>query len=261
MLNNILRTLLGFTNYLFHPLVYLLHLFYDNEKKNNIIFIIGPPRSGTTYIYQKFVYELKYQPIYNLENILQNYPNIQNISSLFLNLIPYNENYKSVYGKTQKINGCSEGGGIFNKYLNNKYSSRIDSFKKFIFLKSIYNPNIVIKNVYNSGRISELINIFPNCKFVVVDRFFSDIVNSILNARVENRIPDTQSWSYIPFDDSEWKKNQVTESVNYQVKAIYKQIKKYSERYEKKFFYLSYDQSLNASLLQNENLINFIINE
>lgn len=178
------------------------------ETHYDPVFIIGPPRSGSTILYQLITnfYDVSY--INNLCHLCR-----KNLYfGFWLSNILYknkkHNSFNSTYGNTQKsgLNAPSEGGQIWYKWFskNKIYFEKDDLSEKEILeirntFKAITNrfqKPIVIKNLMFSQRIKVLATIFPTAKIIFIKRSHEFNAQSIYLARKKQT--DDQWWSVQP---------------------------------------------------------------
>lgn len=178
------------------------------EPKTAPIFIIGPPRSGSTILYQIITNFFDVSYINNLCHLSR-----RNLFFSFWlsNLLFKNKkhnSFESNYGNTQKfgLNAPSEGGQIWYKWFdkNKIYFEKDDLSPKYISqirntfnaISSRFKRPIVIKNLMFSQRIKVLHQIFPNAKFIFIKRSPEFNAQSIFIAR--NKQQNMDWWSTEP---------------------------------------------------------------
>ena len=173
----------------------------------HLIFIIGPPRSGTTLTYQLLTEFFDVGYITNAH--AKWYGGIsyyQRIYGVGQGHVP--SDYFSVHGRTNGSVGPSECGEYWYQFfprtrhyvrlqdmnessirwIRNSMSRICDAFRK----------PVVFKNVVNSGRLNVLRKIFPDAVFVEVCRDFPANAASILRTRHELKCPESEWWSIRP---------------------------------------------------------------
>ena len=194
--------------------------------KYPLIFIVAPPRSGTTLLYQLIVhcFHVAYFP-----NIAAMFYKIPVVATKIEKALfrPYKSNLTSTYGSVQGIMAPHEAGSIWNRWFPTEekhgynytpagYLSEKD--KRIIYqtiagIESIFDAPFVNKNVKNSVRIQALNEIFPNAIFLQIKRNPLDVAVSILQARKKfcKKISD---WgSVMPKEIEELKNKDVFEQI------------------------------------------------
>jgi hypothetical protein len=159
---------------------------FNNEiikKDISPIFIIGLPRSGTTFLYQILLNKFKLVYISNLMYLIPN--QMINILKFTKNQILSYKNVKDAnYGFISGFNSPSEAGEILRFWFDNEYENKKDRVRKTIFMLSqITQTEIIIKNLYNIFRVDKILELFPNSKFIYIKREPLFVGQSIYLAR------------------------------------------------------------------------------
>lgn len=172
------------------------------------IFILGLPRSGSTFIYQVLtdMFDVMY-----IDNLMTLGREILFLSSRLSHLIYRSRphyNYFSSYGNTLEggLHAPSEAGPLWYRWIpkNRIYveedSLAEDQKKKMVLniraLINRYKKPLVIKNLYFSTRIRLIRSLFPDAKFIVIRRDPLYTAQSIYNSRINNcRNPVDEWWS------------------------------------------------------------------
>lgn len=159
---------------------------YDKLTYNDLrpIFIVGVPRSGTTFISQ-IVFDLLLHKSY-LSNFDNLFPRSKFISTFFKRRMPTKGfiNSMSNYGKFKGLNSLSEGGNVWN-YLCEDEVHSISKLRSYVIQQCILQKSIYFlnKNTYHIYRLDVLHRSFPNAFFIVVRRSPLDTALSLLKAR------------------------------------------------------------------------------
>ena len=198
-------------NTLLRPLNYLLGPIQNNWlNKEDLkyldlyppVFIIGPPRSGTTVLYQFLCKHTNFSYINNFIGDWYRIPILAAKVHITLfkggNKLELNSNF----GKSKNHYGPNEFGEFWYKYfskthfLKDQNKETTDKLKMEIAaLTKIYEKPLLLKNVINSMRIKSLSYIFDNSTFIVIGRDKLDNAQSILNARISLHNNKDHQWS------------------------------------------------------------------
>jgi len=155
------------------------------KRNNNIyppIFLIGPPRSGSTLLYQLLITHFHLCYFSNLSNFFYKAP-------VAIHKILPPKNYKikkSEFGFIKGLNAPSECGGICRYWFDSlKYNKKTkDLISNSIYtLSNFQNAPFIIKNLNNNFRINKIAEIFPNAIFVYITRDLLYNAQSLLLAR------------------------------------------------------------------------------
>ena len=193
-------------NYLLNPLenLYLNINDLDYLKSSPPVFIIGPPRSGTTVLYQLLCKHFNFGYTNNFVADWYNIPitatRLYNIFSSQTSSIELTSNF----GKSSNLYGPNEFGKFWYRWFSKTHELK-DNYPlienklrlEIAGLTKIHQKPMLFKNVINSMRINVLSQIFDNSIFIVLNRKNLDIAQSILNARIELYNNKNHSWSVI----------------------------------------------------------------
>jgi len=168
------------------------------------VFIIGPPRSGTTVLYQLLC---KHTNFSYINNFIGNWYRIPILAAkVYITLFQGRNELELIsnFGKSKNHYGPNEFGEFWYKYYSKTHSFKNQNKKSADKLKmeiaaitKIFEKPILLKNVVNSMRIQSLSNIFDNSTFIVIGRDKLDNAQSILNARISLHNNKNHRWSVI----------------------------------------------------------------
>ena len=152
---------------------------YNNQEISfPPIFIIAPPRSGSTLLYQLLI---KYA----------HFSYISNIMALFPTLIPYTAkltkkyeksfSLESDYGYVSGLFSPNEAGALMRFWFSLAESKGdFENVRKLInSISFTFGSPLITKNFNNSLRIKKILEIFPNSKFIYLTRDSRYITQSI----------------------------------------------------------------------------------
>ena len=193
-------------NYFLNPLENLCLNVNDLDylKSEPPVFIIGPPRSGTTVLYQLLCKHFNFGYTNNFVADWYNIPitatRLYNIFSSQTSSIELTSNF----GKSSNLYGPNEFGKFWYRWFS-KTHELIDNYPlienklrlEIAGLTKIHQKPMIFKNVINSMRINALSQIFDNSIFIVLNRDNLDIAQTILNARIELYNNKNHSWAVI----------------------------------------------------------------
>ena len=200
--NTILRPL----NYILEPLQNnWLHK--EDLKYLNLyppVFIVGPPRSGTTVLYQLLCKHTNFSYINNFVGNWYRIPILAAKAHITLFRDGDELELNSNFGKSKNHYGPNEFGEFWYKYFSKTHFFKDQNKKsadklrlEIAAITKIFEKPILVKNVVNSMRIESLSNIFDNSTFIVIKRDKLDNAQSILNARVSLHNDKNHQWSVI----------------------------------------------------------------
>lgn len=201
--------------------------------KINPIFIVGPPRSGTTVIYRWFTYYLN-QKISYISRLADLYPDC----AYFLNWFGLKMYGKKLeiqsphsYGQVKGMTALAEGNRLWpwcegslegkdklnarhlfdrtNYHKENNITPNVYHFLHKVIRKQclLMNSDLLInKSVHNTIRIIELKQLFPTAKFIGIVRDGRAVTKSLINARIDIQGNSQNWWGVKP---SNWEKYQI----------------------------------------------------
>ncbi len=134
------------------------------------IFIIGAPRSGSTILYQFLIarFQLGY-----ISNIMALAPCFMSQTSRLHRFCSKESLLKSnKYGYVSGLLGPNEAGALFRFWFDSELSAcHTKKIRSTVWsLTKSLNGQLVSKNLYNSLRIKEILTVFPNARFLVINR-------------------------------------------------------------------------------------------
>ena len=218
------------------------------------VFVIGPPRSGTTLLYQVLINHFNFVYLTNLSAKLFAVPLIGTWLSKMLGAFSGEKmtGYVSNYGKTESVTGPNEAGDFWYRWFprgehvyvapGQSESQDIHELRRQVIgIAQKLNTPMVFKNTYNSMRIAPIMEAFPGAVFLVCLRDPLDTAQSILEGRMKGNGNKDEWWSAPPKEIDEIRHHPYWEQVVEQVYYIYKQIEEDAARYGKeRFLYIPY---------------------
>ena len=204
----------------------LIEPFLDLKSVNiNPIFLVGPPRSGTTVIYRWFIYYLNEKIAY-LTRLADMYPD----GAFLLNWIGlkiYGEmldiQSPHIYGQIKGFTAPAEGNRIWpwcedslegiekirSRYLFNRtdyYKVKRITPSVYYFLNKVIRKQCLLmkselfinKSVHNTTRIAELKQLFPTAKFIGIIRDGRSVTKSLITARRDIQGNKKKWWGVKP---------------------------------------------------------------
>lgn len=142
--------------------------FYIENLNTPPIFIVGAPRSGTTMLYQLLLKEFKLFYFSNVSNVFYDSPLL--INYLIKNKInKVNITLQSNSGYVKGFFSPSEIGVLNEKWFENKNNIQ-QTRSLFKTLSNFYNRPIVVKNTFNTLRIDNIKQVFPNALILYITR-------------------------------------------------------------------------------------------
>ena len=196
------------------------------------LFIMGLPRSGTTLAYQYIAHRLN---VSYFTYGVGNFPHAPCLITFIQHKIhgQYQSNFESNYGKESGLISPvapREAGGWWCRFFHlNNYVTVDDLTEKDIHvlqntiacIQNVFGGTpFVNKNVKHLLRIGILGKIFPNSRFLIVERDIPDVAMSILRARYKNLSDATQWWSVRPPNYKKLKDLPIAEQITNQCTSL-----------------------------------------
>ncbi len=214
------------------------------------VFVIGPPRSGTTILYQLLIHSFDFAYINNLVGHLYRCPNLGLRLSYLLGLNAESITFESTHGVTTGLAGPNEFGLFWYRWfpktphyadeltLNSEAKNAIRSTVDA--MRTHAGRPLLFKNTVHSVRIRALRHLFPKALFIVCERDPVYTGQSIYRIRT-NRSRKEAWWSARPRELDRLLDMPLIEQCVYQVYYLTKQIETDSRSvHYDKFFRLSY---------------------
>jgi len=177
------------------------------EAETVAVFLVGPPRSGSTLIMQALCDAFKVGYLSNKHCAWFAAPSFA--ERVFRPLVVKRpSDYASDHGRTNRPDEPSECGAWWYRFfrrdpayvrLDNVSERRMNSFRCSLFkiYQAIGLP-LVFKNLYATLRIEPIAHYVPNALFVVIKRDWVDNAHSILKGRKDASGRYDQWWSVPP---------------------------------------------------------------
>jgi len=159
----------------------------QSKRNYPLILIVGPPRGGTTLIYQVLSKKLD---VTFPNNLCSLFPRSTTIANTWIS--KYSSSYSSYYGQTARMSGVNDGFHIWNRWLGeDRYSATADldteaaaEMREFFdSWTAIHQKPFLNKNNRNTDDVSLLAQHLPNAYFVFVSRDPTAIARSLIRAR------------------------------------------------------------------------------
>tara|TARA_B100000989_G_scaffold145077_1_gene108103 strand:- start:23894 stop:24874 length:981 start_codon:yes stop_codon:yes gene_type:complete len=213
---------------------------YRNQKlKHQPIFVIGAPRTGSTIFYQTLTNQLDVLYINNLICLF----NKNLFFGFWLSQKLFNQNahdcFESDLGSTSSLHSPSECGEFWYRWLP-KFKHTIEKGEcsketikqirdEISAVINFYDKPLVIGNNNAGLRIGFLKEVFPDAKYIVIDRNPLFVAQSLLLARKKVHGNFTQWWGLMPKNYNLLKKksfiSQVVSQHYFTNKQIYQDLK------------------------------------
>jgi len=207
------------------------------------IFIIGAPRSGSTWFLQLLLSGYRFSYISNLASLLYTSPSLATSIMLRFSTAYSTSNFKSTFGYVNGLNAPSEGGKLVD-YWFGKDPVNVDPniTKSKIMKKSINKISklldgpFIVKNLKLSLQLPKLTKLFPNAIFINITRKPLYNAQSIILAKRALKIDEKGWFSFVLPDQEELLKLELYEQVVHQISYIEKFILKMKKQIHKDNF-------------------------
>lgn len=167
------------------------------------LFVVGPPRSGTTVVIQHILnsFEFAYFP-----NLAKQHPYAPVTFATLARLrYRYQPSYESAFGIIDGPMAPSDGWDIFHRWFP-RYDfhvaikqDRLYELRNIVrLLEVVFRAPFANKNNANTVRIDQLSTVFPDAIFVSVKRDVTDTVASVVASRVKHATPPNEWWGVAP---------------------------------------------------------------
>lgn len=199
------------------------------------LFILGPPRSGSTIIYQVITSLMDVAYIDNLANLARYNPYFGMwLSQRFFHQKTHSS-FTSAYGQTTKdgLHAPAEALFFYKWFPQNRHytelsdlsDKQISEFRNTVhaLINRAQKP-LVIKNLSFSLRLQALREIFPEARYMVIRRDPLYTSQSLLQAMRKNRVPDGKVWGILPKDFRQLEQMEPHRKVVHQIHMIEQQI-------------------------------------
>ena len=211
------------------------------ELRYSPVFIVAPPRSGTTLLYQLMTGCMSTCYFTNLAQRLR-VQGSEIIPALSARLVKWlrldhrqDESFESYYGATEGLGGANEANGIWERWFPEdehaippgylSASDRQGVYRAVAVTEQVFGRPFVNKCIRHSVRIQALAEIFPTALFIQCTRNRLDTAQSIFIARARERpfelegicSPSQQWWSVRPKEHELMKHKGIVEQVCEQV--------------------------------------------
>ncbi len=141
------------------------------------IFIVGPPRTGSTLLFQILLQKYEFTYLNNLQALFYTSP--ATIARIFYELMlkSHHTKFQSQYGYIPGLFSPSEAGAVFRYWLGESdhsacigqmHRQRIRNSAKYI--SNLFNAPFISKNLFNSLRIKTIHQVFPEAFFIWIIR-------------------------------------------------------------------------------------------
>ena len=165
----------------------------QNDKALPVILVVGPPRSGSTFVYQALASALPVTYLNNFGALFSDAPLFA--SKVFQNVQPKSSpSLKSYYGNTEKITDPNDGFNIWDRWLgNDRYTPqqsvaqdlKEDMNRFFNAWTTTFKKPFINKNNRNTTCASMLASSLENAYIIIVKRDPIFVAQSLLLAREE----------------------------------------------------------------------------
>lgn len=219
------------------------------------LFIVGPPRSGTTLLYQLLVARYGFAYFSNFSAMFPHTP----VLALWIEkkLFPRGNrtfHFDSEYGKTRGWHGPHECGEFWYRWFprgervyvapgDTEQAQLNDLARAVRRISAVARSSVIFKNVYNSMRIAPIVEALPQAAFLLCRRNLVDTAQSILRSRVESGEGKAAWWSLPPKEISEIKTHPYWQQVVEQAYYTYQQIEEDRHRFgSERFLDVEYER-------------------
>lgn len=217
------------------------------------VFIVGPPRSGTTLLYQVLVNAYRF--VY-FSNLTARFPHAPALATMLAERVLGGLDpggFRSDRGKTAGWGGPHECGAFWYRWFPRPPDARVgpgetleddleELRREVLAMHRMGRAPVLFKNTYNSIRIAPLAEALPEARFLVCRRDPVDTAQSILKCRVRTH-DDKEAWWSVPVPGMEELRDEpYWVQVAEQVRRITDEIdRRATERGDDRFMEVSYE--------------------
>ncbi len=204
-----------FLKYIYSPFVssiescilrYFLKKTIDEPLKHKPVFILGIPRSGTTFIYQVISSII---PCLYVDNFVEKFSSSPIFAFKVRNLIwneRNHESFTSSYGVTSDGGVTAPNQGInfwYHWFPNRNHYHAVsdlspngyrDIDNTIHYLINKYDKPLLFKELSLSQKLPIIRRLFPESKFIIVERDLAKIAIKILHSMEKHKIDDGVMW-------------------------------------------------------------------
>lgn len=244
------------------------------ESKNPLIFVVGLPRSGTTFLTQVLLHGFDLGYINNIVARFWLAPlSGLTLSDQLLGNSKAPESLNSTYAVSEGLAGIHEFGYFWRHWLQKETvndfihykqkESSIDwnGLKKVLnSIQHKINEPMVMKNNFGGFHMNHLLELLPNSLFIYIKRNLMDVAISILKARKHFYGNIDTWWSTIPPDYNELKSLNPHEQIAGQVRSLTKLYELQIEEspFQERILTISYEE-LSANPKKSLNHVSSVI--
>lgn len=182
---------------------FLLAGYSENQAaESETIFLVGPPRSGTTICYQLLTHFFDVAYPDNLASLFPTSPIFGMWASKKVFAKRYHNSFSSIHGHSlNDFHGPNEWEQMFDNY----YTSTCESTKlhqlqgilaQFNYITKHHSA--IFKTLKASLHIKEIAKAIPNSKFIYIKRRKEDVIRSIYKAKRRENVPESEVWYVRP---------------------------------------------------------------
>ena len=199
------------------------------------VWIIGPPRTGTTLLYQVLAEACGFGFLSNFAASFPTAPAAATRLQRALVRRPHRPDFASAFGRTAGGWGAGEAPAFWYRWFPREPDvyvgpgrippARLSELRAEIAaLHRVWKAPLVFKNTYNTMRVAPILEAMPEAVFLVMRRGVADAAASILKAREAELGDRTKWWALAPRDVAAIAGLPCWEQVVEQVLRIYAQV-------------------------------------
>ncbi|WP_170763214.1 sulfotransferase [Ruegeria lacuscaerulensis] len=189
-----------FVSGLLSPLEFILE-YRTRSDDHPVCFIVGPPRSGSTLLYELMVTRFQCGYFANLAKRLFRVP----VAATWLCRKAMRDrqgSFDSVYGELEGKAAPSEAGRIWAHWMPYAAPYLLDKpgltparmRRKLAAISRIAGRPMIVKNMILQSDFPLLLKTFPNAVFIYIERDWADNAHSLVRARQDKTSMDASGW-------------------------------------------------------------------
>jgi len=198
------------------------------------IFVIGPPRCGSTLLYQAMTHYFKFSFFTN--EMMNNPYAVPLYVHKHTSSVEYQSDFTSKHGITIGESAPHEGWPFWRRFYPRDIhdyiadsqflteEKEVEIQNTISFIINFYKRPFLAKNMEIGLRLKSIKKIFPNAVYIVMKRNPKAIASSLLAARLKTHGSKSDWWSIRPATYDQLKNTSVSNQVICQISDIYKTI-------------------------------------
>ncbi len=163
-----------------------------HRLRSRQVFIVGPPRSGSTLVYQIIILAFRFSYLTNFSALMPSLPGTMTLISKSL-FEPLSRLKLANYGFIKGLWSPNEGGAIMSKWFGANCSGTPEA--SVATIQEVMGAPFINKNTFNSGRVRNIVQRLPNAIFIHVWR---DLLSNVASTYWKAKSSPQKMFGYYP---------------------------------------------------------------